>query len=220
MLQSVTTHRIHPVWLWERRSRSSMTNAMSCMPIRGMQFEVVKRVRGSSMRDLQESQLKLLLDQTASLWAEVVSKEPDSVSGETRFHITRVPTASAVPASGLPPNPASDGFVNFGPPGNRETACWTLIRYISMKPDPNHRRYTWETSLELVRSPGDAISLNQQDSATSKSLHRTETFKRQCCILCARPRLRCIQAPLRSKPLRRLENQHNFKRKMRAWSIN
>lgn len=35
--------------------------------------------------DLQESQLRLLLDQTASIWAEVVSKEPDSVSGELAF---------------------------------------------------------------------------------------------------------------------------------------
>lgn len=35
--------------------------------------------------DLHKSQLKLSLDQTASIWAEVVSKEPDCVSSELTF---------------------------------------------------------------------------------------------------------------------------------------
>ena len=62
-----------------------MTNAMSCMPIRGMQFVLVKLVRGSSMRICHKSQLKLSLDQTASIWAEVVSREPDCVFSELTF---------------------------------------------------------------------------------------------------------------------------------------
>ena len=35
--------------------------------------------------DLHKSQLKLSLDQTASIWAEVISKEPDCVSSEFTF---------------------------------------------------------------------------------------------------------------------------------------
>lgn len=70
---------------WARRSPSSMTNAMSCMPYTWYAVRTGEIGSWLLNEDLHKSQLKLSLDQTASIWAEVVSKEPDCVSSELTF---------------------------------------------------------------------------------------------------------------------------------------